>query len=141
MRRPVRRALSIAVFMLSVLSAHAAAAVTDKAERLRGLGLADSVATGPSPWRVLVVFLFVVALGWGAIWLLKRQGFRTPVRAGAASSSRETHIVPIARSVLPGGVTCHVIEAQGRSVLITVTRNGVASLVLRAHLEEGSQVP
>jgi hypothetical protein len=31
---------------------------------------------------------------------------------------------------LPGGIACHVIETQGKKVLITVTRNGVTSLVL-----------
>jgi hypothetical protein len=98
------------------------------AKKLSGFGLAESAAT-PAYGRVLIAFLLVAALAWGGIWLMRRYGLRGPLRAlgdpGAGSKIR-----PLARSSLPGGIACHVVEAQGKTVLITVTRNGVTSLVL-----------
>ena len=96
------------------------------AEKLRDLGLADALVEGPGLGRVLLAFLLVAALAWGATWLLKRYG----QRVGRAAPGAATPIRHLARSALPGGIACHVVETQGRQVLITVTRHGVTSLVL-----------
>jgi hypothetical protein len=98
------------------------------AEKLRGFGLAES-ATTPAYGRVLIAFLLVAALAWGSVWLMRRYGWRgLPGVTGAAGAG--VQVRHLARSTLPGGIACHVIEAQGRHVLITVTRQGVTSLVL-----------
>jgi hypothetical protein len=102
----------------------------EEAEKLRHLGLAESGADAPSLLRVLLTFLLVVALAWAAVWLMRRHGFRLPGKLGLAAAPGANPIRAVARCVLPGGVTCHVVEAQGRSVLITVTRTGVSSVIL-----------
>jgi hypothetical protein len=95
-------------------------------EKLRGRGLAGSNVAAPGLGRVLLTFLLVAALAWGASWLLRRYGarFRPGVIGGTVP------IRQLARNTLPGGVACHLIEAQGREVLITVSRHGVSSLLL-----------
>jgi hypothetical protein len=113
---------------LAVLSSGTRAA--DEAEKLRHLGLAESGTEAPSLLRVLLTFLLVVALAWAAVWLMRRHGFRLTGKLGLAAAPGASPIRAVARSVLPGGVTCHVVEAQGRSVLITVTRTGVSSVIL-----------
>jgi len=106
--------------------AAAAEPVKNGAEKLHDFGLASSNVATPGYGRVLVVFTLIVALAWGATWILRRYGARfRGVPIGAAASVRQ-----IARQALPGGISCHVIETQGRQVLITVTRHGVDSLVL-----------
>lgn len=95
-------------------------------EKLRGLGLAGSDVGAPGFGRVLVAFLLVAALAWGATWMMRRYGIRFRA-AGIGGASPIRHL---ARNVLPGGVACHLVETQGRQVLITVTRSGVSSLVL-----------
>lgn len=98
-------------------------------EKLRNFGLAESKTETPGLGRVLIAFLLVAALAWASVWLLRRYGFRgSPVAGGTAAAG--TQIRNVARSALPGGVVCHVVETQGRQVLITVTRHGVASVVL-----------
>jgi hypothetical protein len=99
------------------------------AEKLHGFGLAESAATTPAYGRVLIAFLLVVGLAWGCVWLMRRYGFRGPLR-GLGVTGVAPPVRPLARGTLPGGIACHVIETQGKKVLITVTRNGVTSLVL-----------
>jgi hypothetical protein len=120
--------------LLAAAAAHAqetarqagAQAAKSSAEKLRDLGLAGAPVEGPGLFRLLLAFALVVALAWAATWLLKRYGFRgTRAPAGAATPIRH-----LARGALPGGIACHVVEAQGRQVLITVSRHGVSSLVL-----------
>jgi hypothetical protein len=109
-------------------AAAAATAATEGETKLRGLGLQSSDVGMPGFGRVLAAFVLVAALAWGATWLLRRYGYRLPAAvAGGAHPIRH-----LARQTLPGGVACHVIETQGRQVLITVTRSGVASLDLGA---------
>jgi len=112
---------------------------TADAGKLSGFGLAEP-ATTPAYGRVLIVFLLVAALAWGSVWLMRRYGLRGPIRvpgaAGAASQTRH-----LSRSTLPGGIVCHVIETQGKSVLITVTRHGVTSLVLGEAVPPPTAVP
>jgi hypothetical protein len=108
----------------------AAESASTSAEKLRNLGLAESGMSGPSILRVLLTFALAVAIAWGAIWLLRRYGVKLPGKFGIAGTFGASPIKPLARSVLPGGITCHVVEAQGCDVLITVTRSGVTSLVL-----------
>ncbi|HEY6124847.1 MAG TPA: hypothetical protein VIV63_09355 [Steroidobacteraceae bacterium] len=102
------------------------AQAADPAEKLRGFGLAESSAASPGYGRVVIAFLLVAAMAWGIVWVLRRYGLRGPAAATGLGSS----VRPLARTSLPGGITCHVIETQGRQVLITVTRHGVTSLVL-----------
>jgi hypothetical protein len=104
-------------------------------EKLHGFGLAET-ATTPAYGRVLIAFLLVAALAWGSVWLMRRYGLRVPLGALGAGTGTGTgtgtQVRHLARSTLPGGIACHVIETQGQQVLITVTRNGVSSLVLGA---------
>lgn len=102
------------------------------AEKLRSFGLAGSGAESPPYGRVLLVLVLMIGAAWGITWLLRRYGFKLPFLPGAASaaSREQAPIRVVARSVLPGGISCQVIETQGRQVLITVTRQGVTSLVL-----------
>jgi hypothetical protein len=99
------------------------------AEKLHDFGLSGSNVGTPGYGRVLVVFAFIVALAWGITWILRRYGagFRPGAMgvAGVAAPIRQ-----LARITLPGGIACHVIETQGRQVLITVSRHGVASVLL-----------
>ena len=108
----------------------AAESASTSAEKLRNLGLAESGMSGPSILRVLLTFALAVALAWGTVWVLRRYGIKLPGKFGVAGSPGASPIKPLARSVLPGGVTCHVVQTQGCDVLITVTRGGVTSLVL-----------
>jgi hypothetical protein len=98
------------------------------ADKLHGFGLAESAAT-PAYGRVLIVFLLVAGLAWGGVWLMRRYGLRGPLRALGVPGTPQ-QLRQIGRTSLPGGIACHVIETQGKTVLITVTRNGVTSLVL-----------
>jgi hypothetical protein len=95
-------------------------------EKLRGLGLAASDVGTPGFGRVFLAFLLVAALAWAATWILRRYGvrFRSAVIGGVSP------IRQLARNTLPGGIACHLVETEGRQVLITVTRNGVSSLLL-----------
>ncbi len=82
----------------------------------------------------MVVFLLLAALAWAAAWLLRRFSSRWGARfglggIGVAGASPIRHV---ARSSLPGGIACHLVEAQGSRVLITVSRHGVTSLLLGA---------
>jgi len=102
------------------------AAPKSEAEKLRDLGLASSGTATPGYGRVLIAFVIVAALAWGATWLLRRYGHRLPTAATGG-------VVPIhhvARKVLGGGVACHLVETQGRQVLITVARGGVSTVLL-----------
>lgn len=103
----------------------AAGTSPDTAGRLKGLGLAESAAT-PDFGRIVLVFLLLAALAWAAAWLLRRYGgrFRLGSLPGASA------IRPVARGSLPGGVSCHLVEAEGQRVLITISRHGVSSLSL-----------
>jgi hypothetical protein len=130
MRSPMAAASWAMALAMSPSCLRAADAAADSAEKLRNLGLADSGVSGPSLLRVLLTFLLVAGLAWAVAWLLRRHGFRLPGKAGMAASPAAAPIRPLARSVLPGGITCQVVEAQGRAVLITVTRSGVSSLLL-----------
>jgi hypothetical protein len=126
----MRRALAylaLASWLLPRLTLAADGAKTAD-EKLRDLGLAGSTVTTPGFGRVLVAFLLVAALAWGASWVLRRYGFR--FRAGAGVSGGATPIRHLARHTLPGGLTCHLVETQGRQVFITVSRSGVNSVLL-----------
>lgn len=112
--------------MLAPVLVRAADGADSAQEKLRGLGLAASDVGTPGFGRVLVAFLLVAALAWAATWILRRFGVRfRSVAIGGASPIRH-----LARNTLPGGVACHLVETEGRQVLITVTRNGVTSLLL-----------
>ena len=104
----------------------AAEAAQTGAEKLHDFGLAPANVGAPGYGRILVVFALIVALAWAATWLLRRYGAR--FRAGTLGTT--SPIRQLARNTLPGGIACHVVEAQGQRVLITVTRHGVASLLL-----------
>lgn len=125
----MRSALARTFFLLAACGAAACSFAADvaksDAEKLRGLGLGSS-APSPGYGRVILVFVLVAALAWGATWLLRRYGARLPTAATGGS----VPINHLARKVLGGGVACHVVETQGRQVLITVTRSGVTSLLL-----------
>jgi hypothetical protein len=124
MRRGIPFALlSGACVPALVRAAEAATATTDK---LKGFGLASSDAGSLPIGRVIVAFLLVAALAWAATWALRRYGFR----GAALAAGNPASIRAMARNTLPGGVTCHLVETQGRQVLITVTRHGVTSVVL-----------
>ena len=103
-----------------------AAETAAQAEKLKGFGLASSDAGSLPIGRIILVFLVVAALAWGITWALRRYGFRgAALAAGHAATIRL-----LARNTMPGGVTCHLVEANGRQVLITATRHGVTSVVL-----------
>jgi len=108
-------------------------ATREGAEKLKGFGLAEGSST-PAFGRIMVVFLLLAGLAWAAAWLLRRFSSRWGARfglggIGAAGASPIRHV---ARSSLPGGIACHLVEAQGSRVLITVSRHGVTSLSLGA---------
>jgi flagellar biogenesis protein FliO len=121
--RLVKYSSLIAAALLPVVTA-AADTARSGADKLRDLGFADSSAGSLPMGRVLLAFLLVAALAVCAVWLLRRYGprFRT---VGPVAPIRI-----VARSSLPGGTSCQVVEVQGKHVLITSTRNGVTSLVL-----------
>lgn len=138
---PVFAKLTAAVALLLPGWLRAAEAASTSAEKLRNLGLAESGMSGPSILRVLLTFALAVALAWGAVWLLRRYGFKWPGKLGITGTAVSPPIKPLARSVLPGGITCHVVETQGCDVLITVTRSGVTSLVLGKSAERERSAP
>jgi hypothetical protein len=106
--------------------ARAADSAAAGAEKLKDFGLASSDAGSLPVGRIIFAFLLVAALAWAATWVLRRYGFRgAAVTAGGAAPIRA-----LARNTLPGGVICHLVETQGRQVLITVTRHGVTSVVV-----------
>jgi hypothetical protein len=107
--------------------ARAAEAAGEGAGKLKGFGLAEG-SSSPPFGRIIVVFLLLAALAWAAVWLLRRYGPRFGIGAIAAAGAGP--IRHVARSSLPGGIACHLVEAQGSRVLITVTRHGVTSLAL-----------
>jgi hypothetical protein len=110
---------------------HAAEAAHTATDKLKGFGLAEGAST-PAFGRVIFVFLVLAALSWGLVWLLKKHGNRLGLGRLTAAATESSPIRHVARSSLPGGIVCHLVEAQGRRVLITVTRQGVTSLVLDA---------
>jgi hypothetical protein len=122
------RMLTTACLIIPCFGKLAVAAESAKtgAEKLHDFGLAGSNVNTPGYGRVLLVFALIVALAWGATWILRRYGARFRTAAAGATAS----IRAIGRHTLPGGIACHVVEIQGRQVLITVTRHGVTSLVL-----------
>ncbi len=111
----------------------AAEATLGGAEKLKGFGLAEGSAT-PAFGRIMVVFLLLAALAWAAAWLLRRFSSRWGARfgLGGIAVAGASPIRHVARSSLPGGIACHLVEAQGSRVLITVSRHGVTSLLLGA---------
>jgi hypothetical protein len=122
----VTAARLLAAALGTPLMARAAETAAAGADKLKGFGLASSDAGSLPVGRIIVAFVLVAALAWVATWLLRRYGFRgASVAAGGAATIRA-----LARNTLPGGVTCHVVETQGRQVLITATRHGVTSVVL-----------
>ena len=128
MRRWIKTAGLLAAAAGMPLLAAAADTAAANADKLKGFGLANADAGSLPIGRIIVTFLLVAALAWAATWMLRRYGFRgAAVTAGGAATIR-----PLARNTLPGGVTCHLVETQGRQVLITVTRHGVTSVVLGA---------
>ena len=110
------------------LMAQAADTAQQNAEKLKGFGLADGGSATPGLGRVILVFMVIAALAWGMAWLLRRYGARW--RIGAVAGAVGVPIRPLARNSLPGGVACHLIEAGGKRVLISVSRHGVSSLLL-----------
>jgi hypothetical protein len=126
MRRWITSGGLLATACGTPILARAAESAAANADKLKGFGLANADAGSLPVGRIIATFLMVAALAWAATWVLRRYGFRgAAVAAGAAATIR-----PLARNTLPGGVTCHLIETQGRQVLITVTRHGVTSVVL-----------
>jgi hypothetical protein len=132
MRRYSRKPVLAAPLLLLPALTLAADAGQKGTEKLRGFGLAESGPSTPGIGKILLVFLLMCAFAWGATWLLRRYGAKLPGRMlpGAGAGAGATPIRQLSRSTLPGGIACHVVEAQGREVLITVTRHGVTSLVL-----------
>lgn len=125
----MRRRVTVAGLLAAAgmpLLVRAAETASAGAEKLKGFGLASADAGSLPIGRIIVTFLLVAALAWAATWMLRRYGFRgAALIAGSAATIR-----PLARNTLPGGVTCHLVETQGRQVLITVTRHGVTAVVL-----------
>lgn len=111
--------------------ARAAGAAGEGAEKLKGFGLAEG-SSSPPFGRILLVFVLLAALAWGAAWLLRRFSSRWGQRLGLGGMALTGGgpIRHVARSSLPGGIACHLVDAQGSRVLITVTRHGVTSLLL-----------
>jgi hypothetical protein len=118
--------MSCAIAGFAPIIATAAETAKVGTEKLREFGLADSSAGSLPLGRVLFAFLLVAGLAFCATWLMRRYGFRLTAAAGGGAGS----IRVIARSSLPGGVVCQVIEVQGKQVLLTATRTGVTSLLL-----------
>ena len=108
-------------------------ATREGAEKLKGFGLAEGSST-PAFGRIMVVFLLLAALAWACAWLLRRFSSRWGARfgLGGIGGAAASPIRHVARSSLPGGIACHLVEAQGSRVLITVSRHGVTSLLLGA---------
>jgi hypothetical protein len=109
----------------------AAEAAHTASDKLKDFGLAEG-ASAPAFGRVILVFMLLAALSWGIVWLLKKHGKRLGLAGLGVGATESSPIRHVARSSLPGGVVCHLVEAQGSRVLITVTRHGVTSLVLEA---------
>jgi hypothetical protein len=109
--------------------AYGAETARESAGKLKGFGLAESSSSLPFG-RIVLVFLLLAALAWAAAWLLRRYGSRFGL--GGVAIAGGGPIRHVARSSLPGGVACHLVEAQGSRVLITVTRHGVTSQLLPA---------
>jgi hypothetical protein len=120
----------------------AAEATREGAEKLKGFGLAEGSST-PAFGRIMVVFLMLAALAWAAAWLLRRFSSRWGARFGLGGivGAGASPIVHVARSSLPGGIACHLVEAQGSRVLITVSRHGVTSLLLGAATPRPESAP
>jgi hypothetical protein len=113
--------------------ARAVEATGEGAEKLKGFGLAEG-SSSPPFGRIILVFVLLAALAWAAAWLLRRFSSRWGPRLGLAGMAIAGGgpIRHVARSSLPGGLACHLVEAQGSRVLITVSRHGVTSLLLGA---------
>jgi hypothetical protein len=126
MLKVLRQAVSSLAVLLAPGLALAVEGAKSPDERLRGLGLSGEQVGTPGLGRVLLVFLLVAALAFCASWALRRYGFkfRSSTMAGASP------IRHLARNTLPGGVACHLVETQGKQVLITISRNGISSLLL-----------
>jgi hypothetical protein len=133
---------SLLAALAPVRDAFAEVAVAGDA-RMKGFGLAEGPAT-PAFGRILVVFALIAALAWGCAWALRRfaprfglgQRFGVLAGSGAAGEIRQ-----LARSSLPGGVACHLVEVQGSRVMITVTRQGVSTVMLGATPPASERVP
>jgi hypothetical protein len=125
------RGIVVALAALAPAWVWAAEAAHPAADKLKGFGLAESAST-PAFGRVIMVFLLLAALCWGMVWLLKKHGKRFGLAGATLGAADSSPIRHVARSSLPGGIVCHLVEAQGSRVLITVSRQGVSSLVLGA---------
>ena len=73
--------------------AGAAEAAQSNAEKLRGMGLAESGNAAPSLWRVLLVFVLVAGMAWGAT-TTRRSAYLFDQRNGAT-----TLTVPVAHAI------------------------------------------
>lgn len=124
-----RHAHRLGLAGLVSVCACAAAAAQEGAEKLKGFGLAEGGEVSPGIGRVLLVFVVVAALAWGMAWALRRYGARFGIGADAGAAGAAP-VRALSRNSLPGGVVCHLVEAEGKRVLITVTRHGVSTLVL-----------
>ena len=129
MGQRVRQALGVAAASCLPWLAHAAGTAQEGTDKLKGFGLSESASTPPFG-RIIVVFLLLAALAWAAAWLLRRYSARWGARLGLNVDAGAAPIRHVARSSLSGGVVCHLVEAQGSRVLITVTRHGVSSMLL-----------
>jgi hypothetical protein len=126
---PGSKVIAVALAALAPGWVRAAETAQASSEKLRSFGLAESGAT-PAFGRVIVVFLLIAALAWGIAWFLKRHGRRFGLAGAEPAASGASAIRHLARSGLPGGIVCHLVEAQGSRVLITVSRHGVSSVAL-----------
>jgi len=106
----------------------------DNASKLKGFGLAENSGT-PNFGRIILVFVLLAALAWGAAWLLRRYGAK--FRVGAIAGGSPIRLV--SRSSLPGGIACHVVEAQGTQVLIAASRHGISTVRLDASVSPGKE--
>lgn len=130
MSRLVRHARRVCAG-LAATCAGASVFAQEGAGKLKGFGLAEGGDVTPGIGRVLLAFALVAALAWVMAWALRRYGPRFGIgTAAVAGAGNGAPVRAVSRTSLPGGVVCHVVEAEGRRVLVTVTRQGVSTLLL-----------
>ncbi len=95
----------------------------------------------PSPWRVLLVFVLMVAVAFAFVHLLKRYGPAGMARRLASQDSRGGRIRLVDTLRLPrSDKTLYLLEADGQRVLLAEGRQGSALAVLPGGAALGATV-